>query len=327
MSPVDPSPVPFWRLNIMYAESVVFIAGDSGPPKANLLFAPDTVSAVTSAAGDISYSEGVDYELDRHAGTMIRTAGSRIPETRREDLAAAGGGLTHGRTVAVTYTHSADLQHWQPGESAGALARVSRRLQRRESLTICLTGDSISEGYDSSGFHGIPPYQPAFGPLVATALSQEYAAPVHLHNQAVAGSTAADGVWNTSAIAALKPDLVMIAFGMNDACYAEAAEYATNVSAILARLQERVEKVEFLLISPMLPTDECTWLVPERFDQYRAGLRELTGEGILLADVTGLWTRIVARKDPHDVSGNGLNHPNDFGHRLYAQTIFDLLGR
>ena len=217
---------------------------------------------------------------------MIRTAGSRIPETRREDLAAAGGGLTHGRTVAVTYTHSADLQHWQPGESAGALARVSRRLQRRESLTICLTGDSISEGYDSSGFHGIPPYQPAFGPLVATALSQEYAAPVHLHNQAVADRRPRM-VSNTSAIAALKPDLVMIAFGMNDACYAEAAEYATNVSAILARLQERVEKVEFLLISPMLPTDECTWLVPERFDQYRAGLRELTGEGILLPTSPG----------------------------------------
>ena len=34
-----------------------------------------------------------------------------------------------------------------------------------------------------------------------------------------------------------------------------------------------------------------------------------------------LWTKAVARKEPHDLSGNGLNHPNDFGHRLYAQLI------
>ncbi|MBX7074950.1 MAG: hypothetical protein K1X71_17550 [Pirellulales bacterium] len=26
-----------------------------------------------------------------------------------------------------------------------------------------------------------------------------------------------------------------------------------------------------------------------------------------------------------DLTGNGLNHPNDFGHRLYAQTILALL--
>ena len=37
--------------------------------------------------------------------------------------------------------------------------------------------------------------------------------------------------------------------------------------------------------------------------------------------------RIVARKDPYDLSGNGLNHPNDFGHRLYAQTIVAAISR
>jgi len=27
------------------------------------------------------------------------------------------------------------------------------------------------------------------------------------------------------------------------------------------------------------------------------------------------------RKTHHDLTGNGINHPNDFGHRLYAQVI------
>jgi hypothetical protein len=26
-----------------------------------------------------------------------------------------------------------------------------------------------------------------------------------------------------------------------------------------------------------------------------------------------------------DLTGNGLNHPNDFGHRLYAQAILEYL--
>jgi hypothetical protein len=67
-------------------------------------------------------------------------------------------------------------------------------------------------------------------------------------------------------------------------------------------------------------------VVPARFDHYRAALAELTGDGVVLADVTRLWSELIARKDPHDLSGNGLNHPNDFGHRMYAQTILASIG-
>ena len=42
-----------------------------------------------------------------------------------------------------------------------------------QSLTICLTGDSISEGYAASGFIGAPPFQPASGELVAAGLDWE----------------------------------------------------------------------------------------------------------------------------------------------------------
>jgi acyl-CoA thioesterase I len=76
----------------------------------------------------------------------------------------------------------------------------------------------------------------------------------------------------------------------------------------------------------MLPTLECAWLVPSGFDEYRAALAGMAGHGVVLADVTRLWTEIVARKDPHDLSGNGLNLPNDFGHCVYAHAILGQLG-
>jgi hypothetical protein len=46
---------------------------------------------------------------------------------------------------------------------------------------------------------------------------------------------------------------------------------------------------------------------------------------MVLADMTTLWLELLERKNAYDLSGNGLNHPNDFGHRVYAQIILGLL--
>ena len=50
-----------------------------------------------------------------------------------------------------------------------------------------------------------------------------------------------------------------------------------------------------------------------------------SGEGIVLADVTAVWEEMLKTKKFLDVTGNGVNHPNDLGHRLYAQTLLGLL--
>ena len=75
----------------------------------------------------------------------------------------------------------------------------------------------------------------------------------------------------------------------------------------------------------MLPHREWDYPVMERFESYRDALAELCGDGVALEDLTGLWAALLASKSVDDLSGNGVNHPNDFGHRLYAQTILALL--
>ena len=47
--------------------------------------------------------------------------------------------------------------------------------------------------------------------------------------------------------------------------------------------------------------------------------RPLTG--IALADVSSVWQEILKSKTYLDFTGNGVNHPNDFGHRVYAEVI------
>ena len=61
------------------------------------------------------------------------------------------------------------------------------------------------------------------------------------------------------------------------------------------------------------------------FFAYRDVLTDFTRPGIALADVSAIWDTLLKTKHDLDLTGNGLNHPNDFGHRLYAQTILGLL--
>jgi lysophospholipase L1-like esterase len=310
----------------MYRESVMFIGRSDASMDATLLFRPDEILSVANAAADVAFTEGMDYTIDSHEGRITRTPGSRMPWIP-PDRVAADGELTHERTVIVSYTHHGD--RWRgfvPLSARAQLPRVIRRLETREPLTICLTGDSISEGYDASGFHRVPPYQPPFGTLVAAGLEKTAQSTIQFHNFGTAGWTSADALWDTDRIAAVKPDLVIVAYGMNDATYADAGEYVAHVSAILSRVRAEVAHAEFILVSPMLPTPECQWIIHSRFAEYRDGLATLTGEGVALADVTTVWSALVARKHPHDLSGNGWNHPNDFGHRIYAQTILATVG-
>ena len=48
-------------------------------------------------------------------------------------------------------------------------------------------------------------------------------------------------------------------------------------------------------------------------------------EGVAIADMTSVWEEFLKRKQDWDITGNGVNHPNDFGHRVYAQILSALL--
>jgi acyl-CoA thioesterase I len=312
----------------MYDESVFFIGAEGASSTASLLFAPARVLSFHDARRETTYEEGKDYELRRDERTVVRLPGSRMPCTPAEDAArliCTDDDTFHRRQVEVTYTHAGGWAGLMPQCDDEVVPGTIRRLRAAEPVRVALTGDSISEGYNASGFLRLPPYQAAYGALVAAGLEQAYGSPIELHNFAVAGWTSDHGLADVERVVSANPQLVIVAYGMNDASYAAPAELAGNVSALIDQVRRSSTDAEFVIVSPMLPNPQADPRVMPRFPAYRDALAQLSGRGVVLADLTTLWTQLLARKAYCDVTGNGLNHPNDFGHRLYAQVILALL--
>ena len=339
---------PFWNSEIVYREALFFVQEDAEhPPAASLLFMPAEVISLHSATGETTYELGKDYLVQAESRRIVLTQDSRIPSKKREELYRkkgqshaishktgdpgtllyfGEGHFFHDQQAEITYRRGG--QPWQgsaPKRTAKNLPRTLAALKARRPLSVCLTGDSIAEGGNASGSRGVPPYTPPFGELFALGLERAFDTKITLKNVAVGGKTADYGVQTAADIAATKPDLVLIAYGMNDVSRRDPVRYRTSVEQIIGRVRESSPETEFILVAPMLGNPEWHATPAEMFPKYRDALALLCGNGVALADVTTLWADVLKRKHYHDLTGNGVNHTNDFGHRLYAQVILGLL--
>ena len=122
-----------------------------------------------------------------------------------------------------------------------------------------------------------------------------------------------------------KPDLVIIAFGMNDASGRfSPADFTANIQRIMDGIQAGHPATSFIVVSPMLGNADWKHAAPDLYPQYRDALMTLRGPGVAVADLTSFWSLFLQHKRFVDIAGNGVNHPNDFGYRVYAQVLLAL---
>jgi acyl-CoA thioesterase I len=340
---------PFWTSGTMEGESALFIQDHAASvPKASLLFAPTKIVKVCSSSGEVVYAEGRDYVWKPGAKEISLPAGTRIPfktpqELRRParsqpyalthrdgqgEILFGAGHEYHDLQTLITYTH--DPSAWAgpaPSFAGDRLPRTLKKLTGRQPVTIALLGDSISTGCNASGWAKTPPFQPAYQDLFALHLESVYGGKVSLKNFAVGGTDTAWGLQTIDKIVEARPDLVILAFGMNDAAGRPAAQYQANIQGMIDAVRKAQPDAEFILVATMLGNRDWTVLRQELFPQYRDALARLCGPGIALADMTSLWAELLKHKKDWDLTGNGVNHPNDFGHRVYAQVLSALLIR
>ena len=338
---------PFWVGEVVERESVLFVRDEGGQEaRAAVLFPIVQVLSVHNSAGDVTYEEGRDYVFEPGSREIVLPAGSRIVATVPADLRRPAGtqkySLTHrdgngeiffgGRLeyaamqTCITYRH--ERGKWKsafPRFDPEQLPRSVARLKAGQPLSIVTLGDSISEGANASGMYDEAPFQPAYPELVRRGLAKRCGGEVRMTNLSVGGMDSAWGLTQIDKVLAAKPDLVIVAFGMNDSAGRPAASYKDNIAGVIAAVREKLPECEFILVATMLGNPDWTRLKQELFGEYRQALLELAGPGVAVADLTTIWEGFLERKRDWDQTGNGVNHPNDFGHRVYAQVITTLL--
>lgn len=335
---------PPWRNHTMYGESVAFLQSDPGrPADGTLLFTPESVLHVRSSDGSIEYELGHDYTVDVARRRLVLPPGSRIPFLTRTELYVPKGSphsMPHkvgdGETnllyaersfppfqVEVDYTHREPWTGYMPAFAGAQLPQTLAKLRHHEGLTVGVLGDSISAGANAS--KTIPPFMPAYVALVQRGLEQAYGVDVTPVNLAAPSTTAVQGKDKLAALLAAAPDLVVIAFGMNDTNARDPDGFREQVQSLITSVRTRRPATEFILVSSSRANPEWNWSPAEEFPRYAVALQSLAGPGVAFVDLTAVWTELLSRKRYVDLTGNGINHPNDFGHRLYAQAILSLL--
>lgn len=355
-----------WETKRISLEPVCFAeTADGGVTGGCLLFAPDSVESVTSHDGAITYAEGRDYIVE--GNRLLRTPDSRMPilarglyckpyDGARETAWLRLPGGTHYLAifpdvfryqVLVTYTHHECWNGIVPPNGGAALSRSIQKLKSGAAFRLMFYGDSITAGWEASGcdeeviemrscrpFHlhiSRPPYLPAWAELVTRRLRAAYPlAEIQKKNRGAGGSTTAWGVEHAKTLVCPHtPDLVILAFGMNSLCD-PAPKYRAQIESIIHTVREESPSCDFLLVSPMTPSPEIAGFAGNTLARQEAALEELAKAetGVAVAPVHAVCEELLRRgKTYYDITGNCINHPNDFSVRVYAQTVLAALGQ
>ncbi len=339
---------PVWDSLTVHAESSILLQEtDGGPLVGRLAFPVDELLSVRMANRSATFTAAEGLKVDHSTGRFELPASSQAPRIQSAELFPATGSPMsykhrvgkpeqsllygpgrwfHDRQVEVTYRRKNESwTGYRPVFAERNLPRTIGRLRAGERVVVGVSGDSISAGGDASKLAGAEPHQPPFADLVAAQLRASYPGEIVLKNRAIGGWSIANGNQDLDKLLAEKPDLIIMAYGMNDVGRRDPAWFKDQAKQFIARVRSEARHAELILVTPMLGTVEWVHTPREMFFKYRDELAPMTGPGIVLADVTEIWHELLRRKHDLDLTGNGLNHPNDYGHRLYAQTILSLL--
>lgn len=335
----------YWNGNVVYNESVMFLKEQDGSlPPVSLMYKADKILAVRDAKLGTLYTEGVDYALVD--GKIQFLEGSSMPtmsynayylknEIPNASLPCTGGGYIafseggnfHKRQVAVTYIHTDEWAGPVPAYKGDKLSKAIQKLKNNEEITIVLFGDSISTGANSSGFINFEPRAASWFEMMVEMLKSTYGNDkINFVNKAVGGTDSAWGVKRVDMdVTPLEPDLVILAFGMNDGTFkVDPTVFGNNLQTMMDAVKAGSPDCEFILVSTML-ANPLAALQCARQEEYEPVILGMEKEGVAVANVTEVHRHLMTMKRYWDMTGNNVNHPNDFLARLYAQTLLATL--
>ncbi len=274
----------------------------------------------------IVYLEGKDFEFDYATGQLRRLNGSRIADFRDNVLFGKVKfnhrefpGYGNQRHLVYVDYRSRNNWPWPPAPRAtDRLPQLRSRLKQNEPIRLAAFGDSITAGTDVSDPSLI------YWNRWLQALGRRHpGARLTGINASTNGDTVLHGLTRlTEKVTAARPNLVLIAFGMNDQNVGAtpAARFEQGLLEAMDRVRTEAE-AEVILVTPCFPNPQwrhTSGRMPELVEIIR-GVAER--RHVACADTTALWKHLLERKKPEDLLVENINHPTDFGQWVYFQAM------
>ncbi len=194
-------------------------------------------------------------------------------------------------------------------------------------LRLVFYGDSISNAANSSWEMQKENPELTWREQAKRNIEAQFGAEVVLHNYSRSGY---GSDWGREAVeekfTGEEAHLVLLAFGMNDgSANVSQKHFADNLREIMSKIQKTVKNsdgkgVEFILISTPLPNPASTECYRNQ-PLYADAAQSLVKEGVAHLNMTSVWQWLLKKKEYCEISGNNLNHPNDFSYRFYGDGI------
>lgn len=335
--------LPYWDGDTVYHESVMLLEEmDGSLPDVALLYQAKEIICVRSSDLKTVYEEGKDYQLVD--GKLHIPEGSAIPTVKHSfyypgeasDTAMkvnknygdgyiffSEGDVMHSMQIAVTYTHDDAFPGEIPAYKGDQLPKTHAKLENGENLNICVYGDSISFGKNSTQVVSALPLASPWYQMFVDQLKTQYPdSVISLQNPSVPGKLSDWGAEEAQINIGYGPDLCIIGFGMNDGSAKMPAEdFQANILSIMDTALAANPNCEFVLISTMMPNPEVGNFLGNQ-EEYLPVLLELEQEGVVVMDMTTYHKTLLESKRYFDISGNNVNHPNDFLARAYAHVLW-----
>ncbi len=336
---------PFWESDTIYNEAVQPISVRGNSAEGSLLFEAKKILSVKDSYLQKKYKHKSDWIY--RDGKIILTPNSSIPyftdnellfnekkegmslpsKTEGHYVLFSEQGLLQSRQLGVTYIKKKHSK-WKgktPEFAGKLLPNTIEKLQTGRPLHIVFYGNSIETGANSSITLNQPPYLPTWPELVTLNLQAHYAGTITYTNRSKGGMMAKWGLENAhSLVNPEKPDLVIIGFGMNDGTAKVKPEtFIEQIRGIMQTISAANPSCEFIVIATMLANPEA---IHSQIQQaYLQPVLDLESTGVAIANMSSVHETLLQRKAYQDMTGNNINHPNDYLARWYAQVIGALL--
>jgi lysophospholipase L1-like esterase len=327
---------PFWISDTVYNETVLLYSVQGKPASGKLLFLPDRIISVKSFDLRRLFQPGKDYQVKGQ--DLVRMNKTDMPyraDTSFDRTNNLAWYNIQSQWVVVTYIHH---DHWDgpvPAYRGDLMPRTLAKLKGNKPLRMVALGMSITRGMNVSGYDGKPPYMPTYMELFTHQLKTHYRLEnIRLSNAGLPGSRIDWGAKYTDEyVNALKPDLVILDFGMNDFWQSTPAVFKGFAQTIIQKIKSANPETEIILLSNMkfdpdyvLDSDPQKAFYQGNLSGYNEVFQSLQSQGVVNLDMTSISDRLFRKKKAKDCLTNPL-HPNDYMARWYAQGLSALLIR